>query len=189
MQPVQNDTQHSEEANDSVEAATDQKQPEPLQTEVSNQALSKFNNFGIRKRVNFKLNTDQECIEEEVEAVAMRKVFRKTRKKRLSHGLRNYHSFDKNTQIKNVVYNGTFPIDYPLKSRFDGFGSNYSEEEAASEAEALQTMSLQELVEDRSFNMAKMRKEFQASLTEFEKFLAKGTPSRFVPTFLIDEPL
>lgn len=180
-----------------------------FQTEVS-RVLSPMRsisseNFGIRKRVNFKLNNDDEheCIEEEVQveqAVAMRKVYRKTRKKRTNcNELRKYNSLDRDTKIKNVVYNGTFPIDYPLKSRFEKIGSscssaNEEEEEigdGGEECEALKTMSMKELVKDRNvkFNLAKMRKEFQESLSEFEKFLAKGRPNRIASTFAIDEPL
>lgn len=199
-------------------------------TDVSTAAIMN-RNFGIRKRVNFKLNNVQEdIVEEQVEEeeqelkiqqqqVAVRKVYRKkTKKKRCgteSNAIRKYNSLDRRLNLKNIVFNGTFPIDYPLKSRFDArhsssSGLDYSDEyeaiencdheyvedevgdqERRGESRALHSMSMQELVEDKKFNIAKMKKEFQVSLAEFEKFLAKGGPThnKNVRTYSIDEPL
>lgn len=145
-----------------------------FQTEVSNTR-------GVRKRVNFKLNHHDECIEEEFhvqQAVATRKVYRKTRSKKIAKVNR--------ADMKNVIFNGTFPIDCPLQSRFET-----GESDGGEECEPLKTMSMRELVADRNvkFNLTKMREEFHESLTEFERFLAKGSPSKFVNTYAVDEPM
>lgn len=189
-------------------------------TEVSNR------NLGIRKRVNFKLNNVQADIVEEDEdetvkpqeqqqqQVALRKVYRKKSKRKrcgVESSIRKYNSLDRRLNLKNIVFNGTFPIDYPLKSRFESHSSSsgldYSDEYEAiencdheyvdndegrvGESRALHSMSIQELVEDKKFNIAKMKQEFQVSLAEFEKFLAKGGPThnKNVRTYSIDEPL
>lgn len=199
MQPVENSSPLVEEVPESATQTSSAAagQFSSFQTaEVSTTAAHTTigNNFGLRKRVNFKLNAE-ECIEEEEvvqQSVAMRKIYRKTRKKRLGAGggggeLKKFNSLERN--VKNVVFNGTFPIDYPLKSRFESDGSSPDEDEREEEAEAFKTMSMQELVESKNVkvNLAQMRKEFEVSFSEFEKFLAKGRPTS--STFAIDEPL
>lgn len=201
----------------------------------SNQEVSTSNSkdpvaipTGVRKRVNFLLNKTPSTIDpfslpsspeqQSQQEIAMRKVLRKTRKKTKSH--RDLSSSDyqikkvnNNTTMKNVVFNGTYPIDRPLKSRFvlqpkivdscsslseldeqeeEEYLNVIQESSVVEESKAIQSMSMQELVEDKNvkFNLTKMRQEFHKSLAEFEKFLAKGAPNRSnVQTFAIDEPL
>lgn len=197
---------------------------QPVQPDVSSNMITNHS-FGIRKRVNFKLNNAQDDIVEELEEnkqVVMRKVYRRKNKKKrcgTENSVRKYNALDYKLNLKNIVFNGTFPIDYPLKSRFEVLGSSSSsgldysdeyedreqicehefidtneqnyEDEEATECTALHSMSIQELVEDKKFNITKMKKEIQVSLAEFEKFLAKGGPNhnRNVRTYSIDEPL
>lgn len=184
---------------------------------------------GVRKRVNFLLNKTQNSndpitlvpsatMAEQPELTIRPKVYRKTRKKAKSHrDLLSDSQIKKfnTTTMKNVVFNGTYPIDRPFKGKFvmqpkiiDSCSSlseldEQEEEEylnvmqerksvVVEESKAFQSMSMQELVEDKNvkFNLTKMRQEFHKSLAEFEKFLAKGAPKRSnVQTFAIDEPL
>lgn len=167
---------------------------------------------GIRKRVNFLLNKPLDTknplsVPSSPEPeIAMRKVLRKTRKKQQIGQVKKFSNNE--TFMKNVVYNGTYPIDRPVKSRFvpqpkkvDSCSSlseldEHEEEEYLKKAEsrAIKNISMQELVEDTNvkFNVSKMRQELHKSLAEFEKFLAKGAPlpaRKNVQTFAIDEPL
>lgn len=191
MQPNPQNERISEKSKDTVEENIPSHHEfisRSFQTDVSSKSL------GLRKRVNFKLNNEDNVEEAGVNAVALRKIFRKTRKKRYTNQLKKYNSADsRRTKIKNVVYNGTFPIDFPLKSRFaiysDLSSSGSCSGEDMEEGEAIRSLSMRELVQDKNFSMANMRKEFQASLSEFEKFLAKGAPSKYLPTYSIDEPL
>lgn len=186
---------------------------------------------GIRKRVNFLLNKTPNKVDPvspvpsspEQREMMRSKVYRKTRKKSKSHRdllsgnqIKNFHCQPSMATMKNVVFNGTYPIDRPeYKNRFlmqpkvvDSCSSlseldEQEEEEylndtqgkksvVVEESKAIQSMSMQELVEDKNvkFNLTKMRQEFHKSLVEFEKFLAKGAPKRSnVQTFAIDEPL
>lgn len=191
----------------------------------SNQEVS---TSGVRKRVNFLLNKSSPVIVDPLsipsspeqqsaqqEIVMRSKVYRKTRKKSKSdYQIRKVLNSSSKSTMKNVVFNGTYPIDRPVKSRFlmqpkpvDSCSSlseldEQEEEEylkviqkssaVVEESKAIQSMSMQELVEDKNvkFNLTKMRQEFHKSLAEFEKFLAKGAPKRCnVHTFAIDEPL
>lgn len=195
----------------------------PSNQEVSTQYAT---TTGVRKRVNFLLNKTTShdnnpfsLPSSPEQQIAMRKVYRKTRKKiksqiplSLSENNNQIKRINNNTNIKNVVFNGTYPIDRPLKSRFVSRSNNNKNDSCSSlselneqeeeeiliqetviqESKAIKSMSMQELVEDKNvkFNINKMRQEFHKSLAEFEKFLAKGAPNcRNVETFAIDEPL
>lgn len=185
--------------------------PPPLPCSYNNDNNNVSNN-------PIKKNSDDDVImpddDDDDENIVMRKVYRKTRKKQRNSvknldkfQLRKFDSLGKNCKIKNVVYNGTYPIDHPICKRFD-FQTNYDSlssseleeieeeqeiEEITQESKATRSLSMQELVEDKNvkFNLAKMRKEFHESLVEFEKFLAKGGPGctkKPAGTFAIDEP-
>lgn len=82
-------------------------------------------------------------------------------------------------QLKKVIYNGTYPIDDPLSSRFDeGSGMelvHHREDDNDDEEDEKESFSIRDLIEDESIdiNYSRMKLEFQRSCTEFETFLKK----------------
>lgn len=103
------------------------------------------------------------------------------------------HSKSQDSSLKNIVFNGTYPIDKPYSSRFDlgddEFSDNYPREPSNPNA-----LSIQELINNKNIklNCMNMRKEFQTSVMKFEEYLARknvsGDKPKLVKTFSIDEP-
>lgn len=161
----------------------------------------KKNELVVRKKVNFNLkNYDLE------NSNAITKFERRNLNK--PHCLDIYN---KTMKIKNVVYNGTFPIDLPLSSRFNEFEDNYDESSVneydedeneneqyeddylEDDSEPRTSLSMNELLKDKEINLnyGKVKYDFENSFLEFEKILDKnnGTRRRDVKSFNIDEPI
>lgn len=97
------------------------------------------------------------------------------------------------TKIKNVVYNGTFPIDNPISSRFDGSHENDDNDDEADEEDYYKedgeedeeydeddfgpekhpSYTMKELIANKNIkiNYNKMKFDFQQSFMKFDQFL------------------
>lgn len=175
----------------------------PIDSSVSitNQTApaAKQSDLIVRKKVNFNL---ENCKLQN--SNALMKFERRNLNK--PHCLDIYN---KTMKIKNVVYNGTFPIDLPLSSRFNEFEENCDDENnsAGDENEydedgnepfeddsvPRSSLSMNELLKDKEINLnyGKVKYDFENSFLEFEKILDKnnGTRRRDVKSFNIDEPM
>lgn len=155
--------------------------------------IKQQNDLIVRKKVNFNL---ENCNLQN--SNALMKFERRNLNK--PHCLDIYN---KTMKIKNVVYNGTFPIDEPLSSRFnevddDKYDDNslneYDEEENEPfDDEPRSSLSMNQLLKDKEINLnyGKVKYDFENSFLEFEKILDKnsGTRRRDVKSFNIDEPM
>lgn len=154
----------------------------------------KQNDLIVRKKVNFNL---ENCKLQN--SNALMKFERRNLNK--PHCLDIYN---KTMKIKNVVYNGTFPIDEPLSSRFNEFEDKYDEsslnkydeednEPFDGDSEPRSSLSMNQLLKDKEINLnyGKVKYDFENSFLEFEKILDKnsGARRRDVKSFNIDEPL
>lgn len=159
------------------------------------QSTVKQNDLIVRKKVNFNL---ENCKLQN--SNALMKFERRNLNK--PHCLDIYN---KTMKIKNVVYNGTFPIDEPLSSRFnefdddevdENFQNEYDEEDNEpfdDDSQPRSSLSMNQLLKDKEINLnyGKVKYDFENSFLEFEKILDKnsGTRRRDVKSFNIDEPM
>lgn len=164
----------------------------------------------VTKHVNFNLTPLDDTATDDI--LNNSDISRATGTFRTNHNANSYRA----STVKNIVFNGTYPIDYPLKSRFDNndidheagrpyrarysdYDDDYDDEDITSEDEDVEdpdedshaSWTMQELIADKSvhFNYSKMCDEIQHSFEQFERFLTKKNEARPVRTFDIDGPL
>lgn len=203
------------------------------------QCDSSSSNMILRKRVNFKLNNSNN--NEENKLICNNKINTnfnnqslvkfdvKKQQKLPAAAIKNSGIIDlktrdmcpllmtRETKIKNVVYNGTYPIDNPISSRFDeaygddeeegedyykeddGVDEDYDEDDYEPDKHPSYTM--KELIENKNIkiNYNKMKFDFQQSFLKFDQFLDRrsgGNRRRVqrgeineIRSFDIDEPM
>lgn len=204
--------------------------------DVSNKAdyLAIINNHVTRRRVNFRLNntetTSKGLKKSQPPNAMLRSVVKLDKSKcRRPNVARNRAGDDASagsssssgegvvkrgvrrkptTAMKNVIFNGTFPIDDPFSSRFEGDDddellSEQSDDDGRANDDddedeykkdfdgPSQSYSMDRLISDRNIKMnyAKMKDEFQKSFQEFEEYIAAKNRTKNIKTFDIDGPI
>lgn len=98
---------------------------------------------------------------------------------------------------KKVVFNGTFPIDDPISSRFDGCDDEVSDEDDDDEDDndddetecCDRGVSIEELVVDRKvkLNYKKMMNEYERSFAAFDQLMASRSMQHLRNDFNVND--
>lgn len=161
----------------------------------------------LRKRVNFKLANNKI-----MDAPPPNNLLVKFNNPRKFHPNKLIpYKVSREMKIKNVVYNGTYPIDDPISSRFEE-EEIYAQDDCEDVYEDQDdyevdddddddggggggddgSWTMKELIQDKNIgfnNYSKMKNDFEKSFKEFERILERKSGRSEVKSFDIDEPL
>lgn len=145
------------------------------------------------KRVNFKIRSNcnsNRSIKAKNELILINNVKRKRRKKHSRYNQMNNDLTLEHSRIKNVVFNGTFPIDYPYCSRFIDRTVKYNSNSNSSSASSY-TNSSEKKINNNNLNLnyANYKMELNKSSIAFTNHMSFRKRNNAITSFNIDEPI